>query len=501
MTSGRLSRSFLIMLMAAAPPVAGAILATRMVPTGDSAANTAILLGGIFLLSLAWIAFVATWHSRFIRAELSVMLRLAEHGSRAGGGNGAGTDAVTHRLASTLEERNRQVAELAAQVSEAPIGDEPRNVVSHVVMAAQRVTRDPTWELAVLGSALPDRLAAGVYDGSEDEAAPIDELHRWASVAASEGLPARAKTAEGPWGKFTVISLAATDQLRAVLFAPWEGRLEPSDADLALLSLVGEHATTAIEHAILYTRVRMQADAIDKMASVQRDFLRSVTHDLQSPLTSIRAAAGEVRAQPGLDEQAGRDLDLIEHQADRLRRMVAQLLIVSRLEAGVVEPQPEILNPRPIVERTWAALRATDRRLEIEAQGPPLIVVADPDRLEQVLWAVLDNAVKYSTGQGCVRVRIGANGDRARISISDEGMGMDAGTAERVFEQFFRAPGARRVAPDGSGIGLYAAKGLVEAMGGTIAISSRLGQGTTVEIELPAEAAEEDVDPARATAR
>jgi signal transduction histidine kinase len=262
---------------------------------------------------------------------------------------------------------------------------------------------------------------------------------------------------------------------------------------MALLSLVGEHAATSIEHAILYARVRAQADAIDRMAAIQRDFLRSVSHDLQTPLTSIRALAGEVRAQPDLDDQASHDLDLIEHQADRLRRMVSQLLVVSRLEAGVVEPQLEVVNPRPLIERTWSALRIPERQLRVDLSGPPLLAVADPDRLEQVLWAVIDNAIKYSPAGGGVHVSIGGDGDRARIAIRDEGVGMDARTVAQAFEQFYRSPEARRVAPNGSGIGLFAARGLMQAMGGSISINSQLGQGTTITLELPAEHAEETV--------
>jgi signal transduction histidine kinase len=110
---------------------------------------------------------------------------------------------------------------------------------------------------------------------------------------------------------------------------------------------------------------------------------------------------------------------------------------------------------------------------------------------------VLDNAVKYSPPDSTVRVRLDGregtpDGSRVTsvISVADEGAGMDPATQERAFEQFFRSVDARRLAPDGSGVGLYAARGLVRAMGGEMTIDSRLGFGTTVSIELPAERAE-----------
>jgi len=493
-------RTFLALLTAATPPALGILVAVYLAPSDTTAADLALTVGGLILASVAWIAVVAVAYSRVMRQELDDVLGLAEHGELRDPTERASEGDATHRrVAASLDERNRQVAELAAQVSQAPIGDDPHLVAEHVVRAARSVTRDPTWLLAVLDSAIPEQLPPGVYDaGAGSTPAAIDDLHRWASVAASERLPARTSRVEGPWGAFVVISLAADESLRAILLAPWEGRTEPSSSEFALLSLIGEHAATAIEHALLYARVHAQAEDIDRMATIQRDFLRAVSHDLQTPLTSIRAVAAELRAQAGLDEQARSDLDLIEHQSDRLRRMVAQLLVVSRLEAGVVEPLPEVINPRTIVERTWAALRAPDRAFELEVTGPPLLVVADPDRLEQVLWAILDNAVKYSPAGRPVRVSIGPRGDRAVISITDDGMGMDAQTTQLAFEQFFRASDARRLAPDGSGIGLYAARGLMEAMGGAIGITSRAGHGTTVDLELPAELAAEGVAPAPA---
>ncbi len=136
----------------------------------------------------------------------------------------------------------------------------------------------------------------------------------------------------------------------------------------------------------------------------------------------------------------------------------------------------------------------------LEEAGPPHLVVADPDRLEQVLWALMDNAVKYSPAGSQVTVRIesrttpGAKGLASEISISDAGPGMDATTAERAFEQFFRADEARRLVPDGSGIGLYAARGLVEAMGGQIRVASGPSGGTSMVLTLPAERADDVAD-------
>ena len=130
--------------------------------------------------------------------------------------------------------------------------------------------------------------------------------------------------------------------MRAILYAPWEGRLDPTPAEIDLLTLVGQHAGTALDHSLLYAQVRSQADELNRLAAVQADFLRGVTHDLQTPLTSIGALATELRANRQVPEGARADLESITHQAERLRRMVSQLLVASRLEAGVLTPQVEV---------------------------------------------------------------------------------------------------------------------------------------------------------------
>nr|MBA2600284.1 ATP-binding protein [Actinomycetota bacterium] len=143
----------------------------------------------------------------------------------------------------------------------------------------------------------------------------------------------------------------------------------------------------------------------------------------------------------------------------------------------------------PLIERTWGALRA-DRPFELVVEGAPHLAVADPDRLEQVLWAIFDNAVKYSPAGSAIHARIVPDGDQLAITIRDHGIGMDGATRGRAFEQFYRAGPARRLAPDGSGVGLYAASGLMTAMGGSVSIEGELGRGTAFTLRVPAEPSE-----------
>jgi signal transduction histidine kinase len=462
--------------------------------------------GTVLLLAVIggaiWAAIVAVFGSRAFGRDLSQLLEIAERGVPESGDNGEALSTVQRRLASTLDERNRQIASLAAATSAIPITATAVQVAASVVRMARDVTGDPTWQLAVLKSANPQLLAPGVYAPESATAQePIGEMHRWAAASEADASSAPAQGARshhaiGPWGAFMVVNASADEQLTTILYAPREGRGAPSRAELDLAALIGQQAATAIDHAILYARVRSQADELNRMAAVQTDFLRGVTHDLQTPLTSIRAVASELGHAASLDAGARNDLDTIAHQADRLRRMVSQLLVASRLEAGAVSPAQEVFRAEPLIRRTWEALRS-GRPFELVDDGPPHLVVGDPDRLEQVLWAVLDNAVKYSQPGTGIRLRLAArggastNGDMVGIvEVVDEGMGMSPSGVEHAFEQFFRADDARRVAPDGSGVGLYAARGLMRAMGGDIHLESRLAQGTRVTLILPAETAE-----------
>lgn len=507
MARGRSSvRVMAVLLLAALPPIAALAVIAGVVPSWLADAGSGTVFFVAVVATVAWAGLVTLMAARPLAGEARSMVAIAERGVASDPGGEPtsedGLSGVQRRLVLTLEDRNRQISELAALVRSAPISNDARAVACAMVAGAGKATGDPTWTLAVLRIHDGGELRPGVYGPDPD--APreaLADVHLWASTAELAGASDRgARLVSGPWGAFMVIDVAAGDELRAVLLAPWEGRPGPSPADLNLFGLLGQHAATAIEHAVLYTRVRLQTDELNRMAAVQSDFLRGITHDLQTPLTSIRALASEMLGAQAVDAAARIDLETIAHQADRLRRMVGQLLAVSRLEVGELTPRQEVFRAAPLVRRTWDALRDSSHQFAIEEAGPPHLVVADPDRLEQVLWALMDNAVKYSPPGSRVAARIEARatapggGLASEISIRDAGPGMPAKTARRAFEQFFRADEARRLVPDGSGIGLYAARGLVEAMGGRIRLESTPGSGTAAIVSLPAERADQGAD-------
>lgn len=474
-------RVFVGLLLAVLPPIlllVVTLLLTRGVLRGADPNLVAIL---IVVSAIIWAAILGVVYSRSLAEDLRSFLTLAQRGEHSPDA----TSSAYAQVANALAERNEQIAALAREAGRIPIDEAPPQVLRALVSATRSVMRDATWRAAVLSSDDPGQLPTGVYPGIDEHdaaVAPVGDLEQWASVTSQDP----ATRAVGPWGAFAVVDASASARLRTILYAPWEGRGDLSQAERSLLALVGQYAGTALEHSSLYARVRKQADELTRLASVQSDFLRGVTHDLQTPLTSIGALAAELRANDAVPDSARSDLDTIAHQAERLRRMVGQLLVASRLEAGVFTPQVDVFAVQPLVDRTWAALRS-DRPFDLTVSGRTHLAVGDSDRVEQVLWAVLDNALKYSPRGSPIMVSIDQGGGSVAISVRDHGSGMDTETLNRAFDQFYRGASARRLAPDGSGVGLYMARGLIEAMDGSVTITSALGEGSAVTVRLPAE--------------
>jgi len=496
-------RLFAIIVVVALPAIAVLGLVLTLADKWVSQVGPAMAFFLVGIGTVAWAGIVASLTARATTRDLRDVVALAARGDTetpAGGQVGEDLGAVRRQLRATLDERNRQISTLAADVAGAPITGGPVEVAARVVAVARQVTGDPTWLLIVLRAADPEALPAGVYtDDPTATRRELGELEQWAAVS---GEPTRLQPRYlvGPWGAVVAVDASSGEELTAMLLAPWEGRPEPTRAERDLLSIIAQVTASAMEHSLLYARLRTQTDELNRLAAVQRDFLRGITHDLQTPLTSIRALAADIGQGADLTDQAKTDLETIAHQADRLRRMVGQLLAVSRLEAGALEPRQEVFRVEPIVERTWEALRAA-RSFTLDLEGPMQLAVGDPDRFEQVMWAVLDNAVKYSPPESAIAVTVsaeaeggpgGLSGTWCEVAVADRGPGMSAAVRERAFDQFFRSDEARKAAPDGSGIGLYAARGLIEAMGGSVRLESTPAQGTTVRISLPAEPVDPD---------
>ena len=238
-------------------------------------------------------------------------------------------------------------------------------------------------------------------------------------------------------------------------------------ADQDLLELFSNEVGVALRNAELFGRIETQNARLVELDTAKDEFLRSVSHNLQTPLTSIRAYVEQLRsASPKAAED--RRLAIVDEQAGRLTRLVRQLLTVTRIEAGVLRSQAEVIAVAPRVRKAWEAIGAAGVSFELGDDGHGWLAVADPDQLDQVLWALLDNAVKYGGQHGRVEVLITTDdaADRLLATISDRGPGVSEDDRARLFARFSRGAGSG--SGEGTGLGLYVSRQLARAMGGDL---------------------------------
>jgi two-component system sensor histidine kinase KdpD len=257
-------------------------------------------------------------------------------------------------------------------------------------------------------------------------------------------------------------------------------------ADQDLFELFTIEFAASIRNAQLYARVEDQNRRLVDLDEAKDDFLRGVSHNLQTPLASIRGYADQLAS-----ETPDRRLAIIAEQSDRLSRMVRQLLTVSRIESGALRPRQEVFAPGPRVRRTWEALGVSDVAFTLDDRSEGWLALADPDQLDQVLWAILDNAVGYGGRSPIdVVVTVDETLEDVAITIADHGSGVGDDDRLRLFQRFER--GARRPTGEGSGLGLYVSRELCRAMAGDLVLEpASPGIGAAFTIHLPAELAEE----------
>jgi signal transduction histidine kinase len=222
-------------------------------------------------------------------------------------------------------------------------------------------------------------------------------------------------------------------------------------------------------------------------------FLAVVSHEMRTPLTSIISFSELLRGESaGLSADGQRFLGIIERNADRLLRLIDDLLMLNRLEAGGLPLEvTEVSLPDLAADAVKSAspVAAKSRvSVHLDATDGPA-VRADPRRLTQVLDNLIGNAVKFSHVGGLVRVRLRYQRDTWRIDVSDTGIGIPADEAARLFGPFVRGSNARIAGLPGTGLGLAIVKSLVEMHGGHVRVESVQDEGTTFSVFLPVHAA------------
>ncbi|MBI5517127.1 MAG: PAS domain-containing protein [Deltaproteobacteria bacterium] len=226
-----------------------------------------------------------------------------------------------------------------------------------------------------------------------------------------------------------------------------------------------------------------------RLERIRRDFVANVSHELRTPVAAVRAAT-ETLLSGALDraDTAREFVGIVDRHAERLHRLVEDLLELSRLESGEVRHLPEPVRLRDAVTRALElfslAVKARGTRLTASVDPAVDCVEATAHALEHILSNLVDNAIKYSPEGATVRVTAAPHGDRVRLSVVDTGPGVEARHLPRLFERFYRADKSRSRDLGGTGLGLAIVKHLAEAIGATVSVESTPGEGTSFHVDL-----------------
>lgn len=226
-------------------------------------------------------------------------------------------------------------------------------------------------------------------------------------------------------------------------------------------------------------------DSLEEAYRTQQRFIADASHELRAPLTSILGNLELLDRAPDMDEaEKSEALGFVREEANRMNRLVADLLALARADAG------QTLNMQPVeLDRILMDVlgenqaRVSDRKLTL-SELDEVKVQGDPDRLKQLLLILVDNAIKYTPAGGEIRLGLRAEAGKAILTVADTGIGIDSADLPHVFDRFYRADKARSRDQGGTGLGLSIAQWIVDQHHGEISVESKPGKGTVFTVEL-----------------
>ena len=305
---------------------------------------------------------------------------------------------------------------------------------------------------AIVGKPLTDVLRPRTTDG---EALCADGWHRSASLSSVRRIPEQEVRLRGAAGR----------EVRALVTGRYQRNAEGRVVGALLVLRDGSRRRTGAPDGV--------------------EVISTVSHELRSPLTSVKGYTSLLlnRWDRLGEEQKRMMLEQVHHDADRVTRLVTELLDISRLESGRLVLRRQMVDVLGLVNAVLEKVRMMEAQLSADVDFPENFprVYADPDKIEQVLTNLVENAAKYADPR-TMRVSGGVLDGQVTVAVADKGEGIPASDLPRVFTKFFRRAETR---PTGSGLGLWISRGLVEAHGGRLVVESEVGRGSVFRFTLP----------------
>ena len=263
------------------------------------------------------------------------------------------------------------------------------------------------------------------------------------------------------------------------------GRIAKGDFQVRLNPGAGANAFTSV----LAKSVNQMAEELNQMEHMRQEFISNVSHEIQSPLTSIRGFARALHDEHLSAEERQHYLGIIETESRRLSRMTDNMLKLASLEAKHVRIE---LKPYRLDKQIRTLILACEpqwmsKTIEMDVTLEEVLIDADEDLLSQVWSNLLHNSIKFTPEGGRVCVEVQRLGSRIECKVTDTGIGIPEEAQARIFERFYKADKSRERAREGSGLGLAIARKIVELHRGTIGVVSQPGVGTSIIVSLPVE--------------
>lgn len=285
------------------------------------------------------------------------------------------------------------------------------------------------------------------------------------------------------------VPLIGQDELYGVLNVnDVTGERRFSEYDLRALGLFAEHAAIAIRNARTFEQEKQALIRLEEVDRMKTEFIATVSHELRTPLTSIIGCAKTIRRRGEAlsDMQRQEFLEMIERQGERLLRMVEEILSASRIESGHDLHRREEVELVNVAQLLVKQFETSGAKNPIRLDSPPSVIAfGDPMAFEQILSNLIENAVKYSDSDAPVDVILKEEPGVVEVQVRDEGRGVPASELPTIFDRFHQVDQSSTRKAGGVGLGLYLVLKLVEASGGSIAVESVEGVGSTFTAKFP----------------